>query len=91
MSQYFSPKEPWTVIELDDTHAQIYGIGSKACGGHAIPIPEAERIVACVNFCRQFDTDFLSQRQLFKVVDEKTLADVPDQCGLVPVAMNPCE
>lgn len=88
MSEYTPPQEPWTVVELDDTHAQIYGIGSKACDGHAIPIPDAERIVACVNFCAQFDTELLRLRHLVNSVDLQSLADVPNQCGLIPVAFN---
>lgn len=58
-------KEPWTVIHLDDRCAEIYSSGGKALDGHSAPIPEAERIVACVNFCAGLPTDFILKHDLF--------------------------
>jgi hypothetical protein len=59
-------------------------------------IADAERIVAAVNFCRQFDTEFLQSHQMFKVskgedgeLVAKSLADIPGFYGLVAVAMIP--
>lgn len=51
--------EPWTVIAVDDDLCEIYGHRRKACGGKAIPIKDAERIVACVNYCQDIPTEHL--------------------------------
>lgn len=47
------------------TAACLHGEGAVACGARPhMPRSDLERIVACVNFCQQFPTEFLAQRQL---------------------------
>ena len=62
---------------------------------HPVEMATAERIVACVNFCRQFDTEFLRTRQLVKIAgkDETTgtlTADkIPGFDGFVAAVLIP--
>ena len=66
------PKEPWTVIELDDQYAQIYGMDCKAGDGCAFPIEEATRIAACVNACADVpDTDLTSPESLMRALESR--------------------
>lgn len=58
------PMEPWSVVPLDDTDGELYSPEGKACYGRAIPLPEANRIAATINFCREFDTEFLENHTL---------------------------
>ena len=57
-------EEPWHVVALDDGDGEIYAKDAKACYGHAIPLPEAHRIAACVNFCREFNNEFIKNHKL---------------------------
>ena len=62
---------------------------------HPVEMATAERIVACVNFCRQFDAEFLRTRQLVKISgkDETTgtlTADkIPGFDGFVATVLVP--
>lgn len=55
----------------------------------------AERIVACMNFCRQFPTEFLQYRVLVKLTGQEngelrgSLGDIPGLDGLVACVMIP--
>lgn len=69
MSQF---REPWKLSELNEVE--------DSQGNPAPDYPEdCERVVAAVNFCRQFPTEFLQGRQLVYVKDKeniKTAADI---------------
>ena len=57
---------------------------------------DADRIVACVNFCRQFSTEYLTDRQLvyLKPGDEligKSLNSIEGFDGLVAVSLIPAQ
>lgn len=58
--------EPWEPIPLDDSYSQIYGTGFRPDMG-AVIHDFADRICACVNFCRNLDTDYLSTHTLCEV------------------------
>lgn len=76
--------EPWHVLDCDDLTAQIYAIGFKAIDGHAISSREARRIVAAVNFCREFPTHVLESRHIvYQHGNLSSLADVPGFSGLI--------
>ena len=86
--------EPWLKLGLaifanDDNHDFIARCADRGIEeDHA----NAERIVACVNFCRQFPTEFIKNRQMVYIKDKKQLNAVPAKefvaCSLIPVAKN---
>jgi hypothetical protein len=58
------------------------------------PFFDAERIVACVNFCRQFSTEYLKQREMFflKPGSEligKSMAEIEGFEGMVALTLVP--
>ena len=64
----YSP-EPWKLTDIYQSRfindANGNGIGSTSNGLVAeTACANAERIVACVNFCRQFPTEWLAEHQL---------------------------
>jgi hypothetical protein len=100
--------EPWGLAKDDNPGKfghRIYcsknGANTVVGGSHPndydhLSLADMERIVAAVNFCRQFDTEFLQSHQMFKVskgedgeLVAKTLADIPGFDGLVAVGMIP--
>jgi hypothetical protein len=87
--------EPWKV---DQTNAVVDSNGEYICDsivGNDEPDdpggmdPEnTRRIVACVNFCREFPTDWLEKHQAVYLMGEakwQTLADIPGFLGLIAV------
>ena len=96
--QAHSP-EPWSVGTTDiggEKYNTLFSGGnelmlsqSAGYGGETvIDISEDDlrRIVACVNFCREFPTEILEQRRMLYATKENwgTLADIPGFEGLVP-------
>jgi hypothetical protein len=92
--------EPWRHDEHDcglrDADDNLICGGREYWDRAAPSTDNSERIVAAVNFCRQFDTEFLQSHQMFKVskgedgeLVAKSLADIPGFYGLVAVAMIP--
>jgi hypothetical protein len=102
VTQKHSP-EPWTVIPYHEynhdaeriTHtANVQDARGLIIGSLYDTLPNWERIVACVNFCRQFPTDWLQGRQLVRIHDAselvgKSLADIEGFDGLVPCKLIP--
>lgn len=46
---------------------------------------EIRRIVAAVNFCREFPTEWLEKHQLVYAKDKKALSEIKGKAALVPV------
>lgn len=76
--------EPWKCFDRSITESEVTIIDSegyerlnseKGCQTEwaAANFP---RIVACVNFCRQFDTEFLRARQLMKITGKDETTEV---------------
>jgi hypothetical protein len=90
--------EPWEPWDYGDFDCLIrYGLASGGFREQA----DAERAAACVNFCRQFPTEWLATHQLVYIDSQtniptcqpKTLANIPGfsglvACTLIPVAKN---
>jgi hypothetical protein len=104
VTQKHSP-EPWKArknafgdyLIADSRGSPVIGGGTD--DAYSADREDAERIVACVNFCRQFPTAWLQGRQLVRIDDasqlvHKSLADIEGfdglvACKLIPVARNP--
>ena len=98
--------EPWKAESACDGGDYILDANEIPVCGHEtefnglqLPIttpPETlQRIVACVNFCRQFPTTFLASHTALNLAPNKTpddgwrtLADIPNLHGLLAVQKN---
>ena len=86
------PPEPWTTVRYGNEeyrHKDDVSVEHCADGTviDSINRNTAERIVACVNFCRQFPTDFLAKHEAAFVAHNEwqTLGDIPLFTGIVAV------
>lgn len=84
--------EPWEVTEVGAGEFFIVkfepgGDGWEHSVGEIDRLEDARRIVACVNFCRQFPTDYLEGRQLVYIHSEDDLRHPKD---LVPEGFVAC-
>ena len=60
--------EPWTLKDVFEFSIVNDSNGSLVADDEGLFDPEyASRIVACVNFCRQFPTEWLTDRELIKL------------------------
>lgn len=93
--------EPWSVGTTDDggsSYTTLFSGDNKyplmvsrsdGYGGETIidiSDEDLRRIAACVNFCREFPTEFLEERQMLYATKERfeTLHDIPLFDGLIP-------
>ena len=62
--QAYSGSMPYFLLTTvgDADHKVYLAVGSEISGDHSIE--RAQRIVACVNFCRNMPTEFLADRML---------------------------
>lgn len=62
---------------------------------YAVSLANAARIVACVNFCRHFDTEFLRANKLVRLAQDghelTSLDKVPGLSGLVACVLLPIQ
>jgi hypothetical protein len=86
--------EPWRHITGKCLDYIADANGNSVLGDAALDDPvmpsseEMERIVACVNFCREFNTEFLKTHHLKHLTEDsgfQSLADVPEFSGLVAI------
>lgn len=99
MSQF---GEPWNVGEVttdspcSNASIDVSEFQSIHVKGHGFRSPDADetahRIVACVNFCRQFPTEFLEPRQLLYLKPGDSIGRSCDQLpgfyGKMAVVLN---
>lgn len=82
--------EPWKYDGHVHEMETVDGKTLFACEHGGAPRPEVvARIVACVNFCREFPTEALLNRRLIYAKDMdhyRSLADMPGLDGFVVVA-----
>ncbi len=90
--------EPWRVENRDERDERNVHVVN--CFGSCILetdwIPNEEeradycRIVACVNFCRNFDTKFIAKRTAVNLRAQgiESLADLPGFDGLMAIVKN---
>lgn len=86
--------EPWTVFGNGEYCEIDHACDGGVVGCERLNKEDAERIVACVNFCRQFPTEALLNRQLVYVTDKsefvgKSCAELEGFDGFVAVTMAP--
>jgi len=80
-----TPDAPGCLLAADDTFIAGY---SSDEGEFLLGDPNYQRIVACVNFCREFNTEFLKTHHLKHLTEDsgfQSLADVPEFSGLVAI------
>ena len=80
--------EPWRTYDcFGDRFAEVFGPSEKISISGSRAKADARRIVACVNFCREFPTEALEGRQLvyLKQAQWESLADMPKFDGLMAV------
>ena len=86
--------EPWKYVTGQCLDYIADANGNSVLGDAALDDPvmpsseEMERIVACVNFCREFNTEFLKTHHLKHLTEDsgfQSLADVPEFSGLVAI------
>ena len=78
-------KEPWEINDYGDIDVLVPFI--VASGGFAKK-EDAERAVACVNFCRQFPTEWLAEHQLHFAKESQRLDRIKNYAGLNVVVKN---
>jgi hypothetical protein len=86
--------EPWKVQEIGRYVRIVSQDGMVTSDNSFTPTghEDAARIVACVNFCREFDTEFLEGRRLKRLTAEdevRVAADIDGFDGFVAVALLP--
>lgn len=97
--------EPWSIHDFKYNCGQMHSQYVNDASGEIVQLHDhLERIVACVNFCRQFPTEFLQSRQIVNLKGSfgpgggeqpnnleyaaTSLADVQRFCGLVAIQRN---
>lgn len=98
-------KRRWTFVEGCEVHRNVKigdvvespdppftsAIRALDEGGLDVDLGHLRRIVACLNFCRQFGTEFLEQRQLVHAESDNVrfASDIRGFDGFVPCVLIP--